>query len=83
MIQRLLSRLFVRLTPWCASTMCAVMVLMVSVSSTLAIAQDDLRPPKSDQALSSPKVLTIIVAVLLTGAVVFVATYRSKRTHQD
>ncbi len=63
--------------------MCLTMMVMVSVFSTLAIAQDDLRPPKSDQALSSPKVLTIIVAVLLTGAVVFAATLKSKRSHQD
>ncbi len=83
MIQRFFADSLVRLTPWCASTMCAAMVLMVSASSTLAIAQDDLRPPKSDQALSAPTVMTIIVAVLLTGAVVFVATLKSKRTHQD
>ncbi len=87
MIHRFFARpftcLFTRLTPWCASMMCMAMVLMVSVSSTLAMAQDDLRPPKSDQALSSPKVLTMIVAILLAGAVIFVATYRSKRTHQD
>ncbi len=63
--------------------MCLAMMMVVSVSSTLAMAQDDLRPPKSDQALSSPKVMTIIVAVLLTGAVVFVATLKSKRSHQD
>lgn len=83
MIQRHIDRQVVRFAPCCMSVMCTAMALVISVSSTVATAQDDLRPPKADTALSGPKIITIAVAVLLTVGVVFVATRKAKRTHQD
>ncbi|MDF1809244.1 MAG: hypothetical protein P1U42_06075 [Phycisphaerales bacterium] len=64
-------------------TMCFVMTLMVSVSSTLVFAQDELRPPKTSESPSAPKYIILFIAVLLVAGVVFASTFRSKRSHQD
>ncbi|MGV6815070.1 MAG: hypothetical protein ACWA5W_08695 [Phycisphaerales bacterium] len=63
--------------------MCSVMMGVVSLGSSLAMAQEQLRPPTTKEDPTSPKILVILIAVLLTGAVVFAASLKSKRTHQD
>ena len=61
-----------------------MMLLMVMVSSSQLLAQDEpLRPPTTSAPPSGPKFVVLGVAVLLTGLVVFVATLKSKRGHQD
>lgn len=63
--------------------LCSTMMGVVSVGSSLAMAQEQLRPPTTKEDPTSPKILVILIAVLLTGAVVFAASLKSKRTHQD
>lgn len=63
-------------------------VLMLSLLMTLCtsdvMAQDEpLRPPTTQEPPSGPKFLVLGIAVLLLGMVIFVATLRSKRGHQD
>jgi len=62
------------------------MVMMVSFWSSEAMAQAGaagaLRPPKAEETEASPKYVIFLIAVLLTGGVVFAATLKSKRTHQ-
>ena len=60
-----------------------LMLITVSVSTSILKAQDELRPPKTTEEPSSPKYLILFVAVLLVAGVVFVASLKSKRTHQD
>ncbi len=58
--------------------------LLMTICTSQALAQDEpLRPPTTQDPPSGPKFLVIGVAVLLLGLVVFVATLRSKRGHQD
>lgn len=66
----------------------AISVLMLSLLMTVCtsdvLAQDEpLRPPTTQEPPSGPKFVVLGVAVLLLGLVVFVATLRSKRGHQD
>ena len=65
------------------SALMMLMMAMVSVSTGAARAQDELRPPKTQDEPSSPVYVVMVIAVLLVGAVVFAASLRSKRTHQD
>lgn len=66
----------------CAPMVVALMVLTIGVGDVLA--QDDaLRPPTTQDPPSSPKFIVMGVALLLTGLVVFVATLKTKRGHQD
>ncbi len=59
-------------------------VLMLALSAGAAMAQDTtLRPPTTKTPPSGPKFIVMGVAILLTGLVVFVATLKSKRGHQD
>ncbi|MCA9302570.1 MAG: hypothetical protein KC996_00460 [Phycisphaerales bacterium] len=53
--------------------------------SSAALAQDTeaLRPPKVADPPSAPKVMVFLLIVLLVGAVVFAATLKTKRGHQD
>ncbi|MBL4699062.1 MAG: hypothetical protein JKX70_09550 [Phycisphaerales bacterium] len=83
MNHHLFSGLIARSRPVCISMMCALMVMMVSVSSTVAMAQEELRPPKTSEAPSAPKYIIFLIAILMVGAVVFAATLKTKRTHQD
>ncbi|MFG0246847.1 MAG: hypothetical protein ACF8MF_12440 [Phycisphaerales bacterium JB052] len=66
----------------------ALGVLMLSMLMTLStsevLAQDaPLRPPTTKEPPSGPKFIVLGVALLLAGLVVFVATLKSKRGHQD
>ena len=65
------------------SALLMLMMGMVSVSTGIARAQDQLSPPKTREEPSSPVYVVMIIAVLLVAAVVFAASLRSKRTHQD
>ena len=67
-----------------APVLALAMMLMVSVSSSVAMAQSELRPPKApSNSEGAPKYMILFISVLLVGGVVFAATFRSKRTHQD
>lgn len=65
-----------RLTVWASL---GAMGLVGSV----ARAQDALRPPTSSEVPSSSKWVMMGLALLLTGAAVFVVTLKAKRGHQD
>ncbi len=61
-----------------------ILSLLMTVCTNMVLAQDaPLRPPTTKEPPSGPKFLVIGIAVLLVGLVVFVATLRSKRGHQD
>lgn len=61
-----------------------MMSLLMTISASEVLAQDEpLRPPTTQDPPSGPKFLVMGIAVLLLGLVVFVATLRSKRGHQD
>lgn len=61
-----------------------MMSLMMTICASEVLAQDEpLRPPTTQDPPSGPKFLVMGIAVLLLGLVVFVATLRSKRGHQD
>lgn len=75
----------------CASIVCksspllvVMMCLLASISASPVLAQDEpLRPPTTRDAPSAPKYIVLAIALLLAGLVVFVATLKSKRGHQD
>lgn len=60
------------------------MTVLLSLSTSRVLAQDEaLRPPTTSDPPSGPKFIVLGVAVLMVGLVVFVATLKSKRGHQD
>ncbi len=78
----LLERAYALVVSKCAPMIVALMVLTIGVGDVLA--QDDaLRPPTTQDPPSSPKFIVMGVALLLTGLVVFVASLKTKRGHQD
>jgi len=61
-----------------------LMTVMMMVSSSEVLAQGSaLKPPSTKEAPGGPKFIVLGVAVLLLGLVIFVATLKSKRGHQD
>lgn len=58
-------------------------MMALSSSSALAQSTETLRPPRVADPPSAPKVMVFLLVVLLTGAVIFAATLKSKRGHQD
>lgn len=68
--------------PILSKSACALVALTGTAMSVMA-QDDELRPPTTTDAPSSPKFVVIGVAVLLLGLVVVVATLKSKRGHQD
>ncbi len=56
---------------------------VLALSALPALAQSELKPPRSSEPPSSPKFWMYAVFLLLLAAVVFAASLRSKRTHQD
>lgn len=82
------SRLYVRLGLWARSLRgrggVVLMSALVALLASPVLAQGEpLRPPRTTEPPSGPKYLVIFVALLLLGGVVFAATLRSKRGHQD
>lgn len=78
----LLERVCAMVVSRSAPVIAALMMLMISAGDVLA--QDDaLRPPTTSNVPSSPKFIVMGVALLLTLVVVFVATLKTKRGHQD
>jgi len=60
------------------------MALMMTISTSVVLAQDTpLRPPTTKEPPSGPKFIVLGIVLLLAGLVVFVATLKSKRGHQD
>lgn len=61
-----------------------LMTLLLSLSTSRVLAQDEpLRPPTTSDPPSGPKFIVLGVVVLMVGLVIFVATLKSKRGHQD
>ncbi len=55
----------------------------LAMSALPALAQSELRPPRITESPSSPKYWMYALFLLLLAAVVFAASLKSKRTHQD
>lgn len=63
--------------------MCVMMSALMALGASPALAQDDaLKPPRAKE-LTGGGFMIYAVAILLVGAVVFVATLKTKRGHQD
>ncbi len=60
-----------------------LMLLLVSAASSPVWAQEALSPPTTREDPIAPKVMVYFVGLLLVAGVVFAATLKSKRTHQD
>jgi len=69
--------------PWRTKILGAALCGVCALCSGAAWAQEALRPPRTTDEPSSPKYLMFVIALLLTGGVVFVVTLKSKRGHQD
>jgi hypothetical protein len=61
----------------------AVMLGMLSVDALGQPGLEELRPPKSDSAGGGPQFMVYGIVLILFGAVIFIASKKSKRTHQD
>ena len=61
-----------------------LMSLLMTISTSDALAQSEpLRPPTTKEPPSGPKFIVLGIALLMAGLVIFVATLKSKRGHQD
>jgi len=61
----------------------AVMLGMFSFEAFGQPDLEELRPPKSDSAGGGTQFLVYGIVLILFGAVIFIASKKSKRTHQD
>lgn len=64
-------------------TTAAASITVLAMTAATTLAQSELRPPTIKQETSGPKIMMMIVAVALVAAVVFAASLKPKRTHQD
>lgn len=58
-------------------------VMTAALAVGQALAQTELRPPKITENPSSPRVWMYAVLLLIVAAVIFAASLKPKRTHQD
>lgn len=58
-------------------------LLVLAMTALPALAQSEMKPPKITESPSAPRFWMYAVLLLLTGALVFAATLKPKRTHQD
>lgn len=65
------------------STLMTLGALALSCCSALAQETEALRPPRVSDPPSAPKIMVFLLVVLLTAGVIFAATLKSKRGHQD
>ncbi len=65
----------------------AAWAIAVGMAPTAALAQtlaqSELRPPRMTESPGSPKIWMYVLLILLLSGVVFAASLKSKRTHQD
>lgn len=55
----------------------------LAASALSAIAQEELRLPRIEQPPTAPRIWMYAVTILLLVVIVFAASFKSKRTHQD
>ena len=81
-VSRLVSRLCSAID---ASRGAIVGAVVLCGMQCMALAQEDapLRPPKVTDPPVAPKIIVYLVLALLVGGVIFAATLKSKRSHQD
>jgi hypothetical protein len=61
-----------------------VLAASALAASTLpAIAQDELRLPRIEEPPTAPRIWMYALTLLLLAAIIFAASFKSKRTHQD
>lgn len=58
-------------------------IAAIAMTAATAAAQSDLRPPTIKQESGGLNIMSYVVAGLLIAAVVFAASLKPKRTHQD
>lgn len=58
-------------------------LLALAASAPTAMAQEALRLPRIDESPTAPRIWMYAVFLLLLAAIVFAASLKSKRTHQD
>ena len=58
-------------------------LLMLAMTAGSALAQSELRPPTIRESPASPRIWMYVVFVLLLAVVIFAASLKPKRTHQD
>lgn len=76
-----LRRVTGRTSTFTARAMLAASAL--AASALPALAQDELRLPRIEEPPTAPKIWMYAVTILLLAAIVFAASFKSKRTHQD
>lgn len=59
------------------------LMLIASMAAPLLAQEGELRLPRIDEAPAAPVFRTFILLFLLIGLLVFAATLKPKRTHQD
>ena len=79
-----LGRVVLLVGGWASSVSGLILMLTVSLMSSPVMAQQQaIRPPQTREDPVAPKFMIYLVALLLVAGVVFAATLKSKRTHQD
>ncbi len=72
-----------RVLEWIGRMRSWALVGVMGLMGSACWAQETLRPPTSTEVPKSSKWIMMGVALLLTGAAVFVVTLKAKRGHQD
>ena len=58
-------------------------ILALATLAPTALAQEALRLPRIDESPTSPRMWMYAIFLLLLAVIVFAASLKSKRTHQD
>ena len=65
------------------TTRAAVAGFALAASALPALAQDELRLPRIEEPPTAPRIWMYAVTILLLVVIIFAASFKSKRTHQD
>lgn len=61
----------------------AIAGFALAASALPALAQDELRLPRIEEPPTAPRIWMYAVTILLLVVIIFAASFKSKRTHQD